>query len=99
MVAQFGEKNSNLLRNLRFEKISALVAPRPGLSATPQFRDIMSRNRFQSILRYLHCNDNLTAVPRGNPGYDPLHKVSPVIDFFNETFHNNYRYMLAVDLL
>ena len=30
LVAQFGEKNSNLMRNLRFEKISALVAPRPG---------------------------------------------------------------------
>ena len=30
LVAQFGEKNSNFLRNLRFEKISALVAPRPG---------------------------------------------------------------------
>ena len=25
-------KNSNFLRNLRFEKISALVAPRPALS-------------------------------------------------------------------
>ena len=25
----FGDKNSNFLRNLRFEKISALVAPRP----------------------------------------------------------------------
>ena len=32
-MAQFGEKNSNILRNLRFEKISALVAPRPGLRA------------------------------------------------------------------
>ena len=32
LMAQFGEKNSNFLRNLRFEKISALVAPRPGLS-------------------------------------------------------------------
>lgn len=30
LVAQFGEKNSNFLRNLRFEKISALVAPKPG---------------------------------------------------------------------
>ena len=26
----FGKKNSNFLRNLRFEIISALVAPRPG---------------------------------------------------------------------
>ena len=29
-MAQFGEKNSNFQRNLRFEIISALVAPRPG---------------------------------------------------------------------
>ena len=62
-----------------------------GLSETPKFRDIMSRNRFQAILRYLHCNDNATAVPRGSPGYDSLHKISPVIDFFNETFDNNYK--------
>ncbi|CAG2240579.1 VLDLR [Mytilus edulis] len=62
-----------------------------GISETPNFRDVMSRNRFQAILRYLHCNDNTTAVPRGQPGYDPLHKINPVVEFFNEVFELNYR--------
>ena len=31
LVEQFGDKNSNFLRNLRFEKISAFVAPWPGI--------------------------------------------------------------------
>ncbi|CAC5407995.1 unnamed protein product [Mytilus coruscus] len=35
-----------------------------GISETPNYRDVMSRNRFQAILRYLHCSDNTTAVPR-----------------------------------
>ncbi|XP_071136368.1 piggyBac transposable element-derived protein 4-like [Mytilus edulis] len=62
-----------------------------GISETPNFRDVMSRNRFQAILRYLHCSDNTTAVPRGQPGYDPLHKINPVVEFFNEVFELNYR--------
>ena len=40
LVAQFGEKNSNFLRNLRFEKISALVAPRPDVKLS-QIRNYM----------------------------------------------------------
>ncbi|CAG2200909.1 unnamed protein product [Mytilus edulis] len=62
-----------------------------GISETPNFRDVMSRNRFQAILRYLHCSNNTTAVPRGQPGYDPLHKINPVVEFFNEVFELNYR--------
>lgn len=62
-----------------------------GITETEHFRDVMPRNRFQSILRYLHCSDNETAIPRGQAGYDPLHKISPVVDFFNEVFEKNYR--------
>jgi hypothetical protein len=50
-----------------------------GITETEHFRDIMPRNRFQSILRYLHCSDNETAIPRGQVGYDPLHKISPLL--------------------
>jgi len=44
------------------------------------------RDRFMSILRELHFNDNSTAVPRGQPGYDRAHKVRPVIECFREMF-------------
>ncbi|KAJ8319733.1 hypothetical protein KUTeg_002714 [Tegillarca granosa] len=52
----------------------------------------MSRNRFLEIMRYLHCNDNQTAVPMNEEGYDPLHKVSPAIDLLNGSFSTNYNF-------
>jgi hypothetical protein len=38
------------------------------VTETPGFAEIMSRNRFQLILIYLHCSDNDTAVERDNQG-------------------------------
>lgn len=64
-----------------------------GVTETANFRNVMSRNRFQAILRYLHCTDNDTALPRNHPQYDPLHKISRVVEFFNDVFEHNYRYM------
>jgi hypothetical protein len=46
-----------------------------GITETEHFRDVMPRNRFQSIVRYLHCSDNETAIPRGQVGYDQTNKV------------------------
>lgn len=59
---------------------------------TPNFGHIMSRNRFQAILQFLHCSNNLAAPEPGEAGYDPLHKISPIINLLNETFSKNYRY-------
>ncbi|CAC5381293.1 unnamed protein product [Mytilus coruscus] len=69
------------------------------LTYTPNFSLIMSRNRFQEILRFLHCNDNGLAVERDQAGYDPLHKVANIIEFFNRTFEENYRYKVVLDLM
>ena len=41
--------------------------------------DVMSRNRFQTILLYVHFNDNAEIKPRDHPDYDPLFKVSPLL--------------------
>ena len=41
--------------------------------------DVMSRNRFQCLLRYIHFNDNTEMKPREHPDYDPLFKVSPLL--------------------
>lgn len=43
---------------------------------------VMPRIRFQQLMQFLHLNDNSTAKPSGQPGYDPLHKVRPVLDNF-----------------
>lgn len=41
--------------------------------------DLMGLSRFSKICQYFHLNDSTTAVPRGQPGYDPLHKVRPML--------------------
>ncbi|XP_046566282.1 piggyBac transposable element-derived protein 3-like [Haliotis rubra] len=66
------------------------------LASTPSFGATMSRNRFQIIMRFLHCNDNSTAVPRGQPGHDPLHKIRPVLDLVNGSFANTHRLAQSV---
>ena len=48
-------------------------------SRFPLIADIMSRNRFQLLFRYIHFNDNTQAKPRDHPNYDPLFKVSPLL--------------------
>ena len=55
-----------------------------GLLGAPHVVQAFPRDRFMRILRELHFNDNTTAVPRGQPGYDRAHKVRPVIDSISE---------------
>ena len=37
------------------------------------------RTHCTRILRELHFNDNIQAIPRGQPGYDRAYKIRPVI--------------------
>ena len=50
----------------------------------------MSKNRYMAINRFLHLNDNAFAAPRNHPGYDPLHKVRPMIDMLRMVFGAYY---------
>lgn len=50
----------------------------------------MTENRFSKLYQYIHVNNNQTAVPRGNEGYDKLHKVRPLIDMVDQTFKDHY---------
>ena len=45
----------------------------------PLNADVMSRNHFQVVLRYVHFNDNAEMKPRHHPDYEPLFKVSPLL--------------------
>lgn len=47
---------------------------------------VMSRNRYQIILGFLHFNDNTLRVERGNEGYNPLFKIQPLLDIVLPTF-------------
>ena len=64
---------------------------------SPSFSQVFSRNRFQNILRFLHCNDNTQAAPTGSPEYDPGYKIRPVFDISNNTFDRKYN--LGRDLM
>lgn len=49
-------------------------------------RNAMTRMRFEQIRQFLHFNDNSTMVHKGQPGYDKLHRIRPLINHFNERF-------------
>ena len=61
-------------------------------STGPLFRvqpvaDIMTRQRFMKLVGNLHVNDNNKAVPRGDPAYDRLHKIRPLLTKMDANFH------------
>ncbi|GBP85380.1 PiggyBac transposable element-derived protein 3 [Eumeta japonica] len=50
----------------------------------PKVSTIMSCNRFEEIKRFIHFNDNLTQIPKGQPGYNPLHKIQPLLELLRQ---------------
>lgn len=54
------------------------------------FCDVMPRNRFELLTAFLHFNDNTTRVQRGEVGYDPLHKVRPILDIVDPLYTSLY---------
>jgi hypothetical protein len=45
----------------------------------------MTSTRYKKIVENLHCNNNAAAISRGDPGFDKLHKIRPVIEEINAT--------------
>ncbi len=52
--------------------------------------EVMPLVRFQQILRYLHLNDSEHQVGANQPGYDPLYKVSKMLDIVTPNFDHEY---------
>ena len=51
----------------------------------PAVADVMGRNRFTDINRFLHFNDNdKTVTDRDDPSYDRYYKVRPLLDIIRE---------------
>ena len=46
--------------------------------------DAMSVNCFEEILSLLHVNDNAMEAKRGEPGYDRLHKIRPLLQIIQK---------------
>ena len=51
---------------------------------------IMKRNRFSLVLRFLHLNDSTQYMRKGEPGHDPLFKLRPFIEPLFERFQTSY---------
>ncbi|GBP47242.1 PiggyBac transposable element-derived protein 2 [Eumeta japonica] len=49
-------------------------------------KKIMTINRFETIRKYLHFNDNDKHLPRDHVDHDRLHKIRPVVNYLNEKF-------------
>jgi len=50
----------------------------------------MSRDRFLALLTMPHLNNNDAKAVRGQPGYDPLFKIRPIIDTLVTKFQEVY---------
>lgn len=57
---------------------------------TPGFAEIISRDKFFACLRFMHFNDNTKAKPRGDPEFDPIFKIRPIVDHFNKVSSRLY---------
>ena len=56
----------------------------------PWFGQVMPRDRFYLINRYLHFNDNDDQVDREHPLYDKLLKLRPIIERVQKSFQQHY---------
>ena len=55
------------------------------------FGEVMPRDRFLQLYRYLHvCNDN-QQIPRGQDGHDPLFKIRSFLNLISDRFRNVYK--------
>jgi hypothetical protein len=69
------------------------------LLGVPTVANLITKTGFKKLTENIHCNDNTKAVPRGEAGYDRLHKLQPVIDALNSCLKGVYilSSVMAVD--
>ncbi|GFY14325.1 piggyBac transposable element-derived protein 4 [Trichonephila clavipes] len=60
------------------------------LIETPIFREVIPRDRFLMILKFLLFSDNSLKESRDSPTYDRLWKMRKVFDSFNRIFKEVY---------
>ncbi|KAJ1154739.1 hypothetical protein NDU88_007482, partial [Pleurodeles waltl] len=78
-----------LMGLIRKPSLSSYWSTSP-LMATAIFPAIMSRNRYELLLRMLHFVDNALALPRDHPDSDRLFKIRPVLDHLVDRFSEIY---------
>lgn len=76
--------------------VKKLPSYRDYWSANIQLHDsyvasLMTVNRFGFFLSHLHINDNMKEPKRGDPTYDKLYKLRPMLDKLGETYKNCWK--------
>lgn len=56
------------------------------LYSTPIFKQVMKRDRYLLLLKFLHFNDNDNMPGRDEPNPDQLYKIRPLVDHLFEKF-------------
>lgn len=51
--------------------------------------NIMPVKRFKKLLQAFHVNDNMKAAKRGDPNFDKLHKIRPLLTSLNYKFQSH----------
>ena len=51
---------------------------------------ILKRDHFTLIMKFIHLNDNEKYVSRGQPGHDPIFKLRPFLDGLLANFQRLY---------
>jgi len=92
---------TNLLEMMAFIGIHLIMSVVPFPSYTqawtkqwpfsfPSIPEIMTRERFEKLAKYFHCNDTRQNPPRQQPGHDRLCHVRPILDGLNLRCLENY---------
>jgi hypothetical protein len=58
--------------------------------STTTFNSVMSRDRFSTIMRFLHINDKRGQKQKGEEGYDALYKIRPLLTALLTNFGKYY---------
>lgn len=69
-----------------------------GTLGMPDFRRIMSRNRYQLLMRFMHFMDNGELVPTIHSYDKKIQKVMPLLAYMNEKFSSLYIPKRALNL-
>ena len=53
-------------------------------------KKVIPKNRFKELSSFLHFNDATQEVARGNPGFDRLYKVRPVLNYVRQNCETSF---------
>ncbi|XP_040286003.1 piggyBac transposable element-derived protein 4-like [Bufo bufo] len=54
------------------------------IHSTPSFATVMSRQRYEILLKFFHFNDNSQCPSNSSPDYDWLYKIRPLLNYLSE---------------